>query len=266
MTRIALIACLIFTPFGWAKSITFGIVPQQSASRLASQWTPIMQYLSEQSGQQFIFETAADIPTFEKRLRNGEYDFAYMNPYHYTTFSTSPGYRALAKAKDKKIKGLIVVKKGSGITDVEQLVGENLAFPSPAAFAASILTRDYLTQRNVEFTPQYVSSHDSVYLAVAKGLYPAGGGIMRTFNSIDPSVREELVPLWITNGFTPHAIAAHPRVDPKLVQQIAELLERLDAHPVGKKQLNSLNIKGFVSAYDREWDDIRALNINLIKQ
>lgn len=265
MLRILTVCCYLFVQACWAQTITFGIVPQQSASRLASQWTPIMQYLSEKSGKEFIFETAPDIPTFEKRLSNGEYDFAYMNPYHYTIFSESPGYEAVARAKDKKIKGLIVVKKGSGISKVEQLKGEDLAFPSPAAFAASILTRDYLIQKNIEFTPSYVSSHDSVYLAVAKGLYPAGGGIIRTFNAIDESVREQLIPLWVTKGFTPHAIAAHPRVELQLVEEVTVLLEALDTNPIGKKQLSSLNIKGFISAHDNDWDDVRALHINIIQ-
>ena len=62
-------------------TLSIGIVPQQNATKLARLWTPICNYLSQQTGHRFVFKTAKDIPTFEKRLAAGEYDIAYMNPY-----------------------------------------------------------------------------------------------------------------------------------------------------------------------------------------
>tara|TARA_Y100001956_G_scaffold81838_1_gene100641 strand:- start:711 stop:1514 length:804 start_codon:yes stop_codon:yes gene_type:complete len=249
-----------------AQVFTFGIVPQQSASRLASLWDPILEQISEQTGHTIVFSTASDIPTFEQRLREGEYDFSYMNPYHYSVFSQTPGYRAMAKAKDKLIKGIIVVRKDSGINSVEQLQDQTLAFPSPAAFAASILTRDYLHQSGVSFTPSYVSSHDSVYLSVAKGFYPAGGGILRTFNSLPEETKELLTPIWQTEGYTPHAIAAHPRVPREIVAAVSQALFALNESPQTQQLLTNLNIKGFVNAKDQDWDDVRRLQIQLLSQ
>ncbi|MGF1720978.1 phosphate/phosphite/phosphonate ABC transporter substrate-binding protein [Vibrio kyushuensis] len=246
--------------------ITFAIVPQQSASRLAELWSPIMEYLSENTGEKFEFSTAKNIPMFEERLSASEYDFAYMNPYHYTTFSANPGYMSISKAKDKKIKGIIVARKDSNIKDLKELDGSTLAFPAPAAFAASVLTRSVLKQKGVTFEPDYVSSHDSVYLAVVKGLYPAGGGIIRTFNSIDESLRDQLTPIYTTKGYTPHAVAHHPRVDPELAAKVQSLLAALHDTEEGRALLKPLNIKGFVNGANSDWDDVRALNIDEIKQ
>lgn len=247
-----------------AQPLTFAVVPQQSAHRLAKQWAPLMQSMSRAIGAEVVFTTAPDIPTFEQRLKRGEYSFAYMNPYHFTVFNQQPGYRALAHAKDKQIKGIIVIRKESGINQVEQLSGSELAFPSPAAFAASILTRSYLSERGVDFTPKYVSSHDSVYLSVARGLYPAGGGVLRTFNAISPEIREQLTPIWTTDGFTPHAIAAHPDVEPQITQRVQSYLIQMDSNEAHVELLAPLKIKGFTAADDSEWDDVRALNINLL--
>ncbi|USD42550.1 phosphate/phosphite/phosphonate ABC transporter substrate-binding protein [Vibrio sp. SCSIO 43135] len=264
--HLSLLLMTFLSPIALADHITFGIVPQQSAQRLAEQWSPIMQHLSEQTGHTFTFETAADIPTFEQRLKDGYYDFAYMNPYHYTVFSDTPGYKAIAKAKDKQIKGIIVVRKDSNLENLEQLDGATLAFPSPAAFAASVLPRSELNAKQITFKPDYVSSHDSVYLAVAKGLYPAGGGIKRTFNSLEPSIRSELKVLWTTLGYTPHAIAVHPRVATALATDTQALLAQLHTTDVGNKQLQSLKIRAFTYAQDSDWNDVRELNIDLIKK
>ena len=64
------------------KSLSFGVVPQQSATRLAEEWGPLLAEISRRSGVALVFKTAPSIPVFEERLAKGEYDLAYMNPYH----------------------------------------------------------------------------------------------------------------------------------------------------------------------------------------
>jgi len=246
------------------QGLTFSVVPQQTASKLARLWVPIIDYLARSAGSELKFRTAPDIPEFERRLAAGEYDFAYMNPYHYTVFSREPGYRAFAKAKGQLLKGILVVRKDSPIQDPHELSGATLAFPSPAAFAASVLTRAYLTQGGIEFTPKFVSSHDSVYLAVAKGLYPGGGGVVRTFESLGPDVKDQLRILWTTKGYTPHAFAAHPRVPEATVVRVAETMVAMSQSEEGRALLEPLSIQGFETARDKDWDDVRALGIDLL--
>ncbi|WP_028863928.1 phosphate/phosphite/phosphonate ABC transporter substrate-binding protein [Psychromonas aquimarina] len=256
---------LLYSAFISAQeSLTFGIVPQQSASKLAQLWNPIFEEISRKSGIKIDFATAPDIPTFEKRLAAGEYDIAYMNPYHYVVFNKSVGYQALAKARDKSIKGIIVVAKNSEIKTLNDLENSTLAFPAPAAFAASILTQSDLASDQVTFTAKYVSSHDSVYRTVAKGIYPAGGGVVRTFKNVAPEIREQLRILWTTKGYTPHAIAVHPRVKAENSQKIQQVLTTMEEHATGRKLLNNIKIKGFESAEDSDWNDIRALKLTLL--
>ena len=243
------------------KILSFGIVPQQSASKLARLWTPILEHISDKTGLKIRFSTAPDIPTFEKRLAAGQYDFAYMNPYHYVVFSKAPGYRALNKARDKRIKGILVVKKDSKISQLRNLDNSTLAFPAPAAFAASILTRADLAADGVAFTPKYVSSHDSVYRAVAKGLYPAGGGVVRTFKNMAPEIRDQLKILWTTKGYTPHAIAVHPRLKQSDAQKVQQALADMYQQPEGRQLLDNIKIKGFEIASDHDWDDVRNLKL-----
>lgn len=248
-----------------AKDISFGIVPQQSAKKLASKWGPIFQYLNDKTGHQITFSTAKDIPSFELRLLEGQYDMAYMNPYHFTVFNQKPGYSAFAKQKDKKIKGIIVVPKDSPIQDLSELNTKVLAFPSPAAFAASVLPRAKLEQEGIKVTPSYVSSHDSVYIGVSKGFFVAGGGVYRTFGNADPEVTEQLRVLWETPAYTPHAFAYNPNLDKAVVNDIQQAMLGMNTDPEGQKLLKSINFKGIVTAQDSDWDDVRQLNIKLLQ-
>lgn len=246
-----------------AESFTFGVVPQQSAHKLAKNWGPVFAYLSEQTGFTIKFATAPSIPEFERRLRRGEYDIAYMNPYHYTVFGDNPGYVAMAKQKDKVITGILVARKDMSIVGLEDLSGE-LAFPAPAAFAASILTRSALRSAGASFTPKYVRSHDSVYRAVAKGLFPVGGGVMRTFNNTEPEIRQELQVFWRSQPYTPHAIAAHPRMTIASIEAIQAALLAMADDEHGRALLQAINVKGFEYAHYQDWDDVRALRIDLL--
>jgi len=268
MTRFlfALVIVCMAVPGYAAKPnvLTFGVVPQQSASKLARLWTPIFKEIGKQTNLKIIFKTAPDIPTFEKRMAAGEYDFSYMNPYHYTVFSQNTVYRAFAKAKDKKIKGIIVVDKNSQIKSLQDLQGKTLAFPSPAAFAASILTRAQFSKLGIDIKPKYVSSHDSVYRTIAKNIYPAGGGVLRTFNNVNPQISKQLKILWQTKGYTPHAFANHQRISEALVKKVQSAMLNLNQSEYGKALLASIKLKGIVKAENQDWNDVRELNINLL--
>lgn len=242
-----------------AADLTFGIVPQQSASRLAQIWVPLFEHLSEVTGRTIRFGTAKDIPTFEACLAQGAYDFAYMNPYHYTTFNSVAGYQAFARQTEKRLRGLIVVRNDSNYRQLEDLDGMAVAFPSPAAFGASVIPRAEMRERQIGITPNYVKSHDSVYRAVVAGLFPAGGGVLRTFGNIPEDLRSELRVLYETEAYTPHAFAAHPRVDNALVGEIARHMQALsDDRP---DLLGAIGMAGVQTAIDGEWDDIRSLNL-----
>ena len=256
---------IVLSGAAWSASptYTFAIVPQQSAAELAKDWVPLLKRVSELSGVPLRFATAPDIPAFEKRLSEGAYDFAYMNPYHYTVFHASPGYAAMAKEKDRKIRGILVARKGGNVKVLEDLRGQSVAFPAPAAFAATVLPRAELQKSGIAVSAKYVSSHDSVYMSVARGLYPAGGGITRTLDMLEPALREQLEVVWTTKGYTPHAIAAHPRVDAEMAKKIQHALLAIHAQPGGDALLKAVGFtNGLMPARNEDWDDVRQLKID----
>ncbi|MEM9490412.1 MAG: phosphate/phosphite/phosphonate ABC transporter substrate-binding protein, partial [Myxococcota bacterium] len=238
----------------------FGVVPQLSASKLARLWGPVLKYLGIKLGYKLVFRTAPTIPEFEQRCAEGVYDIAYMNPYHYVRFHEDPGYVAFARQSNKKLRGILVTRADSPVRSLEDLDGTTLAFPAPRAFAASILVRAELRRQRISFAPKYVSSHDSVYRAVAKGIYPAGGGIQRTFDNVDPKIRDQLRVAWTSQPFTPHAIAAHPRVPEAVVARLRQGMLAMASDPAGKKLLARLRFAGVEAGADSDWDDIRALS------
>lgn len=261
LTASVVSALLLFTTLANADQVyRFGIVPQASGSKLARLWVPILAYLSQKTGLQLQFATTRNIPTYEKRLRDRKYDFAYMNPYQYTQVHKQSGYDAFAKAKDKRLHGIIVVRKNSPYHELKDLTGQELAFPANA-FAATLVTRAWFKNHDINIVPEYVASHDAGYRNVADGRYAAAGGVMRTFNNTAKAVHADLRILWKTDGYTPHAFAALPRVPADVVSKLQQAMLAMGQDPQGQALLKAINLKGIESGKDSDWNDVRSLHI-----
>ncbi len=248
------------------QTLSFGIVPQAAASRMAEQWVPFLNEVGQRAGVKLTFRTPKDIPAFEAELGAGSYDFAYMNPYHYSVFHQHTGYMAFAKEKDRRLVGIVVVRQDAPYRTITDLVDKPVIFPAPAAFAASILTQAEFSRRGIRIIPKYVSSHDSVYRGVSAGNFAAGGGITRTLDALPTEQRMELRVLATTKDYTPHPFAAHPRVPAEMIKTVLDAMMSLQSDDVGLHLLEGIAMKGIEAGHDQDWNDVRALDIHLLEK
>jgi phosphonate transport system substrate-binding protein len=241
-------------------TLSFGVVPQQSTTRTVHLWSGLVEEVGRRSGYRIELKPTQDIPKFEQRLAAGEFDLVYMNPYEYTMYHRAPGYQAFAR-EEGQLEALIVVRRDSAIQKISDLQGSTLALV-PAAFAATALPLAYLRQQGITVRPNFVSSHESVYLSIIEGTYSAGGGVRRTFERIRPDMRTQLRVLWAAAPVTPHAITAHPRVPRVVVEQLQRVLLDLKRDAAGRNVLKELGFTGIIAAHDQDWDDVRALRLD----
>jgi phosphonate transport system substrate-binding protein len=255
------------SPMAWGESpgrtFSFGVVPQQSPSEVARLWTPLLVYLGNKAGMTLQLETAKDIDTFEQRLMAGDYDFAYSNPLTYAVRHHAHGYDAFANEKDRVLVGILAVRKDSPYRSLADLAGADLAFPAENAAAASLIPRAHLDKLHIPFTPHYVGSHDSAFLSVSKGLYAAGGGATRTFDMLQPAVREQLRVLWTTPAYPPHPFIARRGVPPDAIARLQAAMLSANTDPEGQAALKLLAFTGIGAARDSDYDPLRALGVKL---
>ncbi|MFM8333717.1 MAG: phosphate/phosphite/phosphonate ABC transporter substrate-binding protein [Candidatus Methylumidiphilus sp.] len=199
-----------------------GVVPQFEARELASIWVPILAELSKRTGLQLSMKGSPRIPEFEVAFEAGEFDFAYMNPYHALIAARKQGYLPLVR-DSKPLFGVLAVRQDSPYKDVKALAGKKISFPAPNAFGASLLMRaDLDTVFHIKIEPLYAQTHTSAYLNTALGVSEASGGVKATFEQQPPDVRDNLRILYETRKVPSHPFLAHPRVpeaDRKRVQQ-----------------------------------------------
>ena len=68
-----------------SETYTIGVVPQFEARELADIWGHVATTLNQNTPYDFAFVGSANIPDFEKKFLNGDFDFIYSNPYHALT-------------------------------------------------------------------------------------------------------------------------------------------------------------------------------------
>lgn len=223
---------------------SFAVVPQFTPERIQRTWRPLLAAVEQRSGVHLRLEVPRNIPEFERHLYAGAYDFAYMNPYHLIVAHRLQGYRPLVADISRRMHGIVVVRRNGPIDSIEALADRRMAFPAPHAFAATLLVRAQLHRRfGITVRPWYVVNHSSVYLDVALGLAPAGGGVLATLQLQPETVQQRLRVLYRTPGAPTHPIAVSPHVPEPVVRRVTQALLDLANSAEGQALLAAVPIR-----------------------
>lgn len=261
----AVLSGFIFTPFAVAvtaaETYTFAVVPQSSAVQAAKEWTPILQAIETKTGLKFRFETTRDTATFAQRIAAETWDFVYMSPDQYANEDRPGSYAPIARARNLKLKSIVVVPQNSSAERLMDLDQKNIAIPV-GTFSGDVVPRAILRNNGVSVAAVAMASQDLAYAEVLSGHTAAAGGTLRTFNALRQADRNQLRLLWTSEGYAPHAIAAHQRVPQDVMQRVQEALIDLHLDSPGKRMLKAIAPEGLDYAKDDDWNDIRELDVN----
>lgn len=237
------------------QTLRFGVVPQFDARRIQTIWQPVLDALEKQTGIHFELVGTPSIPEFEKRLLAGDFDFAYMNPYHLLKAHEAQGYTPLVRDVGRSLFGIVVVRKDSPVEEVQDLDGKAVAFPAPNALGAALIPRrEFGEVYKIDIEPEYVRSHSSVYLNVVTGRAVAGGGVQKTLQAQPANIRDALKVIYKTPKVAPHPVAVHLRVPGAVRDKVREAFLQLGDTPEDRELLAKIPMKraGWASLEDYE--------------
>lgn len=261
-----LLSLLLLAGPGHAEPVhqfSFSVVPQQDAIVIQRNWAPFLKALSWRTSMQFKLVIARSIPDFENNLMRAYPDFAYMNPYHAILAKHKKGYEPLIRNGEKQLQGILVVRHDSDITNVSQLNGREVVFPSPNAFGASLFMRTLLYSKSgIHISPRYVDTHANVYRNVLYNKAPAGGGVNKTLQQEHPKMQEKLRVLYKTPGSAPHPLSVHPRIPAVLAQRVQHAIldmwqDKEERYLLDKVQLSV----PIITDYQRDYAPLEKLGL-----
>jgi len=245
------------------ESYTWSVVPQFPGLVIHSDWTPVLDYLNENTPYHFKLVIHKNIPEFEKAFTRGEPDIAYMNPYHAVMARQAQGYRPIIRDSKRELTGILVVKKDSPYQSVKDLSGSTIAFPSPNAFAAALYMRALLHEKEkIEFTPHYAETHSNAYRMVLLGRSAAAGGVTRTLEKERPEVEKNLRVIYQTPSTPSHPVAAHQRVPDEVISSLQNAFAKMAADETHREKLKTILLPIPIPAdYERDYRFLEELQL-----
>jgi len=225
------------------KVYSFDVVPQLTAAKIYTTWSPLLQRVGEEAGLCFELRVSPTIPEFEQKLLKGEPEFVFLNPYHAVLANQKKKYQPLLADSADLLTGILVVRADSPIKNLDELKGKTVSLPAPNSFAASLLIRAELAKRKIDVQPVFVKTHSNVYRSVIGKDAVAGGGVNNTLDNEAPEVRQQLRVLFETPAYTPHPIVTHPSVPAAVRERFLQAMLKLTQDDAGRKLLDGINLQ-----------------------
>jgi phosphonate transport system substrate-binding protein len=252
----------------------FGVHPLHNPQHLYKVFGPLTDYLSEKiPGVRFKLEASRNYAAYDKKLYAKKFHFSLPNPFQ-TINAVDKGYEVFAKmGDDENFRGIILVRKDSGIKEVPDLRGSAVSYPAPTALAATMMPQHYLQTHGVdvmtELDNRYVGSQESsvmnVYLkqtAAAATWPPPWLALSRQ----RPELKQELQVIWQTEPLINNGLVVLPEVPAKIVHQVQDLLVNLHTHKRGKEILEPMELSRFESANNGSYEVVRTFIDNFSRQ
>ena len=242
---------------------SLAIVPQYSPLTVHRNWQPLLKALEKDTGIKLKLRVYNSFNRFIGGLERGDADFAYLAPYHLVVARETQPYVPLLRDGTRDLIGVVVVRKDSPYTKIEDLHGKQIDFPSPNAFAASLYLRAHLREKlGLDYTPRYVGNHDNVYRHVALGLSEGGGGVNNTLSQQPKTLKGKLRVLYEVPGVASHPLAAHQRVPEDVRNRIQQAILSWSTRPERQALLKAVQLATPVPAsYSNDYKNLETLGL-----
>lgn len=251
-------------PFS-AVTYIFGVHPLHNPERLFEVYQPMIDYINNRlNGAKLRLEASRNYPAYDKKLFSGYYDFSLPNPYQ-TVTAVQNGYKIFGKmADDENFRGIILIRKDSGIEEINDLKGKNISYPAATALAATMMPQWYLHTHginiNTDITNSYVGSQESSIMNVYLGKSSAASTWpppWRAFIKERPEVAEQVIIKWQTPSLPNNGLVVRDDVPQAVVQQVKDIILSLHTHPEGRTILQAMELSRYETADNATYEPVR---------
>lgn len=249
------------------EPLKLGILPRRNATLTTELFTPLVQYLSRELGQEVQLVTAPDFDTFWSNVKAGNFDIVHYNQFHFVR--SSEHYRAIAHNEEfgsPTVAGALYTRKDSGIEHTEQLRGRRIIFGGGRdAMMSYILPRYLLLQAGLrpgDYEEVFAKSPPNSLIALYYGDADAGGAgdilidLKVVKDSIDTS---SLAHLAVTEQLLHLPWAVKRTMPAEQARAVRTLLTTLDESPEGQAILKKARMTGIGVADDNSYEPHRRI-------
>jgi phosphate/phosphite/phosphonate ABC transporter binding protein len=265
---LPLLALVCAGPAAGAE-VKFGFTPVLGASQTRAEFEPLMAYLSDAIGRKVVLSVASDYGSLRTQMESGAVDIGSFSPFAYVDAARGGGVRIIAQSLIEgsgAYRGLIIVRRDSGIASLEGLAGKRFAFVDPKSASGYVYPRAMLLEKGIHadtgFSEVVFAGDHRKVIAAVLGRRVDGGAIYDGALRLAKEAGEptdDLVTLASTDPIPHDAIAVRSGLDPALAREIQAALVSLGSTESGRRIIaaSRKGLTGFAIAADSLYDPVR---------
>lgn len=238
----AAVAALVFcasTVSVQAQTVSYNFSPvnQWDINLTAAYWNPIIAYVSEKSGVKLnlkIGRTSADTTSY---VLAKEVEFVFSN-HLFSPEREQLGWKVFGRRNTPPVQGQIVVPADSGITDIAQLKGQEVAFAGPEAFIVYKVPYANLLSKQIDVKVVFAGNQNAAFAQLFSGKVAASGGNSQLVEGYTRREGKKFRVLWSSEPFMDLALMASSKVPEKDLKAVSAAFIGMYRDPKGQEILH----------------------------
>jgi phosphonate transport system substrate-binding protein len=239
-------------------ALVFGVLNQQSPALTAERWNPILHYVSSASGVALRFRMGATVQETDAMMGRGEFDFVFTN-HNFQPEYEAAGYRVIARWGGDAIRAVVAVSADSPISELGQLQGKKVAFPSPDAFVGYAVPLVALRKASVKVEEVFAGNQEGAMAQVKNRRVEAAAVNSRFLTQYSEREGVQFRAIFTSEPYPELAVVAHPRLSRPVVDKVRQALLAMKTDPRAAPVLEQAKSPGFEPATDRDYDGVRRI-------
>jgi phosphonate transport system substrate-binding protein len=268
MTRSTLTRCcagllaLTLPTAALAADLTLAVTPRFAPEELLARVMPLKERLESAIGKSIDIAISPDYKDFEKRLKSGQIDIAYLDPTLYPTVSAVVDAIAMSSegASGARLRGIVITHADSDIVALDDLKGHSVAivsFKSTGGYLSQKVTleKEGIDLADLQLQEAVDNKQENVVLAVYFRDVDAGFIGDNDLHIADRYVPPNRIRVIQRTAWMPNWAIAVKRSLPDGVK--TKLRETLVGLQDDDPALKALGVKAFVPASDADYNVVR---------
>lgn len=251
--------------------IKIALIPEQNIQKMAGIYTPLAEYLSKKLGQEtglVYLDSYADAcdKFFYKEL-----SIAFFGSLSYAITRAKVGIEPIARPEFDGVstyRGLIIVRRDSGIKTASDMKGKRLGLIHQATYAGYLYPIYYFRRHGIDrleayfSTVEFIGSHDQAIIDLFRGKIDVAAAkdlVYQRVVSENPAMERELEILAISPPVPSNTLCVRKDLPGGLKEELGKILLNLDKDSEGKTALSAIGADRFIKTTDEEYRYLYAM-------
>jgi phosphonate transport system substrate-binding protein len=248
-------------------SIRIGLIPEQDIFSQKQRYEPIAEYLSERVHANIELVILSRYGNIIENFVSNRLDAAFFGSFTGALAHRKLHVEAIARPEypdgTSTYHGLLLVRKDSGITDVEDMRGKRFAFVDKATTAGYLLPLYYFKTHGIDDPDTllketyFAGTHEGVINDVLDKKAEIGAAKNTMFSMLansNPRITEELSILTRSPDVPENALCVRASLDETLKNNLRIALLSMDQDKAGKEVLRNFGAARFIDTTEADYN------------